>query len=630
MSLAPLEKALSEIGITSSEFRINLLDLIVFGGDTWKRPFFDVLAFQPIQAMDYAPFLGRTYLKDAHSLGWLTLHSASRLNLAVRRNLLENPVEPLKKRLSTSFPITSALKPNQKLWDTEGRYAPRWKSLESRIPEQLRPHIALLLLAIENAMDFRRQALESLPPVARKKLCDSVPAYIKEQMTPEETRKLESYADKLDFRLLYAGAIDLAFTLDETLHQFSALSPQPAFDVEIPTSLGSIILSFGKDNVYEKERALLILDVDGNDVYKSGGGAKDDSSPISLIIDISGNDRYEQRGFFTQGGACLGYAGVFDLAGDDTYQAEFVSQGAGFWGVGWLVDRAGNDSYDADSFSQGAAQFGLGILVDTSGNDQYHAFQAIQGYGGVLGSGLLVDVSGNDRYIADDEDIRYPSPQSREHNASLAQGMGMGKRADYIDGHSLAGGVGILVDGSGDDSYSCGVFGQGTAYWYSIGILYDGEGNDIYQGMWYVQGSTAHFGVGILVEVSGDDRYVAKMNMAQGAGHDLGIGMLLEFAGNDSYQSPNLSLGAGNANGIGLFVDFSGSDSYIVSQGTNLGNAAGVKDSLREWMRTIGIFLDLGGGEDHYSGPPEAGNHSLWKRPGANKLPTELGVGVDE
>ncbi|MFN4181915.1 MAG: hypothetical protein ACK4G3_01715, partial [bacterium] len=206
----------------------------------------------------------------------------------------------------------------------------------------------------------------------------------------------------------------------------------------------------------------------------------------------------------------------------------------------------------------------------------------------------------------------------------------MGKRADYIDGHSLAGGVGILVDGKGDDEYSCGVFGQGTSYWYSIGILYDAEGNDIYKGMWYVQGSTAHFGFGILVDISGDDRYEAKMNMAQGAGHDLGIGILYDISGNDTHFAPNLSLGSGNANGIGLFIDSSGSDSYQVSSQTSLGRAAGVKDSLRQWMRTIGIFLDLGDGEDTYSGHPEARNKAIWKLPGTNELPSELGIGIDE
>ncbi|MHA2612013.1 MAG: hypothetical protein V2G33_06475 [bacterium JZ-2024 1] len=630
INLEPLSRALGLIGLTEADFRINPLDLAVFGGDTGKRPFFDVLIFQPIQALNYVPFLGRTYIKDARSAGWLTLHSASRLNFGVRRNLLENPVVGLKKKLAPDYPITSALKSHADLWDKTGRHRAKWKKAESEIPESLRVPLALLILAVEDALDFRRQALASLPPSVQRKLCSLIPPYLREEIPPEQMRKTESEAEKIDYRLLYAGAIDLGFTLDEVLPALSSLEMPSSLFVEIPTSLGSLIVSAGRDDIYEREDALLILDFTGDDVYTRGGGAEGERLPVSLIVDVSGNDRYEQKGYFSIGGACLGYAGVFDLSGEDRYSGSFVSQGAGVFGVGWLMDFSGHDSYKADSFSQGSGTFGIGILSDLEGDDVYEAFQAIQGYGGVLGSGLLLDGEGNDRYIANDEDIRYPSPQSKEHNANLAQGMGMGKRSDYIDGHSRAGGVGILVDGKGNDEYSCGVFGQGTSYWYSIGILYDGEGNDTYKGIWYVQGSTAHFGFGMLVDGEGNDRYEAKMNMAQGAGHDLGIGILHDYSGDDTHIAPNLSLGAGNANGIGLFIDSSGSDSYQVSSHISLGRASGVKDSLRQWMRTLGIFLDLGGGEDTYSGHPEARNEGFWKLPGANELPSELGIGLDE
>ena len=78
---------------------------------------------------------------------------------------------------------------------------------------------------------------------------------------------------------------------------------------------------------------------------------------------------------------------------------------------------------------------------------------------------LLIDLGGNDRYVANDTDIRYPSAQNREHNNSLCQGVAAGSGADYSDGLSTNGGVAVLLDGAGDDEYSCGLFGQGAGYW---------------------------------------------------------------------------------------------------------------------------------------------------------------------
>ncbi|MFN4182552.1 MAG: hypothetical protein ACK4G3_05060, partial [bacterium] len=258
-SLAPLNRALELIGLTEADFKINPLDLAVFGGETGKRPFFDVLIFQPIQALNYVPYLGRTYIKDARSVGWLTLHSASRLNSGVRRNLLENPVERLKRKLSPIYPVTSALKAHPDLWDKSGRFRGKWKRAESEIPESLRAPLALLVLAVEDALDFRRQALENLPTFIQRKLCALLSPYLREEISAEQTRKIESEAEKIDYRLLYAGAIDLGFTLDEVLSRLSTFETSPPFFVEFPTSMGSLIISAGKDDIYDRDDVLLIL-----------------------------------------------------------------------------------------------------------------------------------------------------------------------------------------------------------------------------------------------------------------------------------------------------------------------------------------------------------------------------------
>ena len=199
----------------------------------------------------------------------------------------------------------------------------------------------------------------------------------------------------------------------------------------------------------------------------------------------------------------------------------------------------------------------------------------------------------------------------------------------------MAGGVGFLVDGGGgDDVYTCGVFGQGAAYWYGVGLLADDGGDDNYSGIWYVQGSGAHFAFATLLDEGGNDHYVATMNMAQGAGHDFTVGMLLDISGNDIYEPPNLSLGGGNDNGIGVLIDWSGDDKYLPLEnaGTTLGRAgiSGDTGGLRDYMLCLAVFMDLGGNDTY--GRDFASNNKIWTQEGYKpdwpRL-LEVGVGLD-
>lgn len=194
----------------------------------------------------------------------------------------------------------------------------------------------------------------------------------------------------------------------------------------------------------------------------------------------------------------------------------------------------------------------------------------------------------------------------------------------------------MLIDGAGDDSYSCGVFGQGCGYWYGTGILADKDGADDYYGQWYCQGSGAHFALGILQDADGNDSYKGEMNMCGGAGHDFSLGWLEDARGNDHYHFPNLSLGGANANGIGVFVDSMGDDIYL-SSGTTLGMASSVHPgSLRDYILTLGVFID-GGGNDTYledrgdeTAPQPwdfAGDGVKWSRPGRSEPPLEAEKG---
>jgi hypothetical protein len=442
---------------------------------------------------------------------------------------------------------------------------------------------------------------------------------------------VEELAETLDFNRLMAGAEDFA---ELARRMADSLTPAnfPDKKIEIKTRCGLVVVgSTGDDDFEYLVPPLLIVDGGGNDTYKISGYP--DEYPLSIIVDLAGDDRYLSSDSTRPGigGAVLGVALVIDKKGNDLYQGQNLTQGAGLFGVGAVLDYEGDDIYTARHYSQGCGAFGVGILSDSTGSDSLYCYTSSQGFGHTRGCGLLLNFEGNDRYVAEDSLIFNPSPQTAEHNASMAQGVGFGRRADYIDGHSWAGGVGILCDSRGDDIYSAGLFAQGCAYWFAVGMLLDGGGNDVYDGVWYVQGAGAHFAVGYLDDFAGDDRYNAAMNMAVGAGHDFTVGFFNERDGNDTYRVPNLSLGAGNANGIGIFYDHHGDDIYDTRGGTTLGRANASDSGPRRYLGVFGIFVD-GGGSDRYN-ENYATDNSRWigpKSDSENPNPYEIGVGIDK
>ncbi len=149
------------------------------------------------------------------------------------------------------------------------------------------------------------------------------------------------------------------------------------------------------------------------------------------------------------------------LCQNDVYRGLNLTQGSAVFGAGLLKDHEGDDTYDAYGSAQGSAEYGVGILHDEAGSDSYSCFCNAQGYAGPMGFGLLLDKGASpDTYTARDTPLDIPSAQTPEHNTSMAQGVACGRRADYLDGHSIAGGVGVLCDDGGNNTLTCGVFGQ--------------------------------------------------------------------------------------------------------------------------------------------------------------------------
>ncbi|HVT11280.1 MAG TPA: hypothetical protein VHE55_03360 [Fimbriimonadaceae bacterium] len=456
------------------------------------------------------------------------------------------------------------------------------------------------------------------------------------------------------FRTNYmaAGAHDLLLACQEAEALLSKVPPTAKYDYRIRTVWGILELCGGSDDRHNDPDTFLLFDTGGSDTYVNCPCNNSVTNWCSIVIDTAGNDKYaSDEALLTTpvnkwdgrkgggnlpgpGGALFGYSVLIDSQGDDLYRTHRPGLGSARLGVGVLLDKGGDDQYDAYQDSEGFGMFGAGILEDDAGKDVYRGFIQVQGCGQTGGVGYLVDRSGDDQYVAEDQVIDFPSPQSAQHNVSMAQGAGNGRRADYLEGESLAGGVGILYDQAGNDIYSSAVFGQGVGYWMGVGALWDDAGNDLYNGMWYVQGAAAHFAIGYLEDQQGADGYVATMNMAQGAGHDFSIGMLLDHAGDDTYKAPNLSLGAGNANGMGVFVDFAGNDKYD-SSGITLGKAAeAAAGTLRERGLCLGVFMDLGAGTDTYPAAATWAKNMVSMANWTGKAPTpaesQVGVFVDK
>ncbi|MCB0728937.1 MAG: hypothetical protein KDD00_15840, partial [Ignavibacteriae bacterium] len=345
-----------------------------------------------------------------------------------------------------------------------------------------------------------------------------------------------------------------------------------------------------------------IIDLGGDDVYNIDRETDDlFKNNFSCIIDLSGNDYYTSKSNYSLAGAVFSSGFIFDKEGDDTYKGKNVTLGSAICGLGVLYDESGNDTYQANQFSIGAASFGVGLLVDRSGNDIYIANSYSQGFGMTEGVGAIVDNKGNDNYLIDARSLdigRY-----EDHYVSMSQGYGLGLRPYY------AGGIGLIIEGEGNDIYSTDIFGQGGAYWYGLGCIVDRSGNDKYNSYQYAQGAGIHLAVGLLKDYEGWDFYSSN-GVSQGCGHDFGFGLLFDVKGNDNYSAYSLSQGAGNANGIGMLIDESGRDGYLNKEP---GNSRGYGNSRREFG-SLGIFLDASG-EDFYSvGGMDStmSNSSMW------------------
>lgn len=388
-------------------------------------------------------------------------------------------------------------------------------------------------------------------------------------------------------------------------------------NLNINTPIGRIVISGTGVDEHQYTDAILVIDLGGNDVYKGCvGGTYSLDMGISLHVDLEGNDSYinEDEYIVSQGGAIFGAAMLLDISGNDRYISKRLSQGGAMLGFGILADIEGDDYYDLWTDGQGAAYFGVGLAIDGKGNDKYRLWGDGQGYGGVGGVGVLINRTGNDHYWAEKDVNKVYRPdlhsKDKEHNYTYCQGSGVGRRGDVTDGHSWAGGMGVLIDIDGDDLYESGNWSQGCGYWYGMGFLYDGNGNDKYISTTWSQACGAHFCIGGLFDDGGDDEFQIWENWASGMGfgHDYTISIFYNNGGNDKYKLKDDGLGYAINKSQVFFIDTEGNDIYTRgTKGRNYGwnnftqnNPPPVEFLYHLYSDQICVFADLKGDDKYF------------------------------
>lgn len=425
---------------------------------------------------------------------------------------------------------------------------------------------------------------------------------------------LAAAADRLTHFATQVGRVPPGLGVTKTIDDPAGLVSGGIL-ARVPTRFGDIVIGGAGNNRYMHGSAQFIIDLGGDDTYAGGLGGVDGTPgrPVALLVDVNGNDTYEAETACSFGGALLGVAVCVDLMGDDTYLGTLVSQGAAVAGCGVLFDAGGADHYRAERHAQGAALGGVGLLRDDGeANDEYRVVTFGQGFGRTAGTGLLHDAGGDDTYLGGGE---YPYlPQAPQHTYSHCQGYGIGVREQ-----GFAGGVGMLVDRAGNDTYRASMHSQGGATWYAMGVLADLEGNDTYEAVFNSQGAAVHIAAGMLLDGGGDDLYRLASDhdhegMGQGSAHDFAVGLLHDLGGNDRYEARAGAQGVGFTTALGMLVDRAGDDVYA----GEAGHLQGAGRRNRQ-LPSLGILVDAGGNDEYSTGRVD-GDVWAW---------SDLGVGCD-
>lgn len=356
--------------------------------------------------------------------------------------------------------------------------------------------------------------------------------------------------------------------------------------VQRKTRWGKVVIGGTGENWHgrDKKKTAVIIDLGGDDFYSDRVGED------GIIVDISGNDSYESHKNWAQATGVLGASCLVDLDGNDSYIGMRGAQGCGFLGVGVLVDKKGNDKYRGQDYNQGCSLGGIGLLLDDSGKDEYSSHLYSQGVAIAGGVGAIVDRSGDDRYYCKGQVAT--SYGTSGVFSGWGQGVGVGFR--YL----ASGGIGLVYDGGGRDHMEAGNFSQGGGYYHGWGLVWaGGKENDTYLGSRYCQGFSAHYAAGTFIEEGGDDTYLTRNAVAAGLAWDLSLTWFEDRGGNDTYPVKGFSVGAAAHNSFVFWRDMGGRDHY------RYGPPGRPPYNSYHGGSSLAVVVDMGRDRDRYDRP---------------------------
>ena len=640
-----LYQGLAEMGLDEESFTFSQQDILESDyyrrsslSDSLKLSWFDGLWLNPAgagcfegnhaKALDY-------YLKEPHPVSGIIYHSAFALGVNTRENA------PYTKANAGSFDeALQALCASVECGQAQGE-----------IPQELKDELAPVLRAIIEGIEARKIMDAETSGEHDPQWWFEHGGDVANDLSKERPDLLR-YADKKYLlgrggrSSLYKASAKISFALEGV--EWGKFLGLMGVEYILETGAGRILIRDGSDHKYPDERRayLLFIDLGGDDEYLMPIGANSSvKNPVSIAVDLAGADVYHYRarrniydreglvpadeygrydgsewyGNVTlskecrQGAARNGIAMLFDLgSGDDFYQSLKCSQGYAHLGVGVLFDDGGSDEFVSEAESQGSAQFGVGLHISAGqGNDKMSSFTTSQGFGMSGGVGILLDESGDDSYVCDNGDeenggtsLYYSHQLLNRSNTSLCQGAGYGYRGDW-DGPTEV------------KNFSPGGFG----------ILRDSRGNDTYEGGVFAQGVGYWQGVGILSDGEGSDEYDAFWYI-QGAAAHYAVGILADSGvGDDKFNSRlkphNVALGSGPDYSLGIFINENGNDEYVIpSLGAGASNCNG-----------IGVFVDERGDDlykaqsDYGSGMGNVSSECIEARPTAKNVGIMIDAG---
>ena len=567
------------------------------------------LLSRPVQAADAALVVGRAFERRIASPAALIRGASSLARTGSVDGGIDPGADPSGNREIGGDPLARAL---GDLFGAAGAAPPSPTGLpgEAPMPGALRRAVADVLSAIAKAEAIRRKAL-------RDSAVALDPGRLTELVRDEDgIDELASLLSQADLPLLDSGLALLVQAIEDLRSFLLHGERLPETEWRIDTPLGAVVID--TRSVSDRRvmrRPLLLVDAGGDDSYEIVAG--DVEGPISIVLDLDGDDRYRSiapaRGVAS---GVLGYGIVWDCAGDDDYAGEDFDLGAALLGGGALIDEAGDDRYRARGFSQAFALGGVAMLADLGGRDRYEALTHSQASGASHGIGLMIEGGGDDSYRLDASPLVSPSAQLPDRNASMGQGAGRGFRSTGEHASSLVGGIGVLLDLAGNDSYRAQVFAQGAAYWEASGMLIDMAGTDLYRAAWYAGGASAHGAAAVLIDLGdGDDDHRVSHSTALGAAHDASVAVLLDAGGNDRYALGGLGFGAAHDGGAGLFIDGGGDDRYELHRDDCRAFGAvptSLPDGSAQDVSAIGLFVDAAGSDAYQSACPAVTEGGRW------------------